>query len=284
MKYLILQNPVAPCSAIRYSINAIARFLICMFIFLTGCNQKTVPELEGMVYIPSGEFLIGSDDKDTESLSKEFGARETFFENEEPARKIFLKGFYIDKFEVTNENYKSFISQTGYFPPPRWENGTYLTGRETHPVKNVSWFDANSYCKWAGKRLPTEEEWEKAARGPNGNIYPWGNEYNKEKANLTIGDTLPVGSMLEDKSFYGVYDMAGNLKEWTLSWYKNYPGSTLKSEFLGEKFKVIRGTAGNIVGHYNLPNIFSRASYRSFFFLNRKVEDIGFRCAKDKRE
>ena len=248
---------------------------------ISSCDQEKVPVIKGMAYIPPGEFIIGSDDEDIFSLAKEFGARETFFENEKPARKIFLKGFYIDKLEVTNKDYKHFINQAGSSPPPNWLKGNYRNNYDMRPVNNVSWFEANSYCKWVGKRLPTEEEWEKAVRGPNGNNYPWGNEFNENKANLNNGDTVPVGSIEGDKSYYDVYDMAGNLKEWTSSWYKPYPGSPLKSDFFGEKYKVIRGSAGNIVGHYNLPKIFSRSSYRSFFFLNGKAEDIGFRCAKD---
>ncbi len=266
------------------SIKNLPFIILTIFVvFFSGCHSKTAPEIEGMVYIPPGDFAIGSNDADTESLAKEFGARERFFANEEPTRKIYLKGFYIDKFEVTNKDYMVFNTQTNYPPPPKWENGNYRAGRDNHPVMTVSWFDANSYCKWAEKRLPTEEEWEKAARGPEGNMFPWGNSYDKNKANLTKGDTVPVGSLPEDRSFYGVYDLSGNLKEWTSSWYKAYPGSDFQSKNFGEKFKVIRGAAGNIVGHYNLPKIFSRSSYRSFFFLNGKVQDIGFRCAKDEK-
>lgn len=259
-------------------ITALPLFGIILFF---SCQQKTPHAIEDMAYIPAGEFIIGSNDKDIFSLAKEFGYREKFFENEKPSRKIFLKGFFIDIFEVTNKDYKNFITKTGNPLPPDWANNTYRDGQGLHPVKNVSWFDANSYCKWAGKKLPTEEEWEKAARGPNGNIYPWGNEYDEGKDNLATGETVPVGSS-ESKSYYGVYDMGGNLKEWTSSWYKPYPGSTFQSKDFGIKYKVIRGTAGNIVGHYNLPKIFSRSSYRSFFFLNGIAEDIGFRCGKDE--
>ena len=282
---LILKPPPAQFSPFNrvFSIALIFLLFIAGAICL-GCTKENTLGIEGMVFIPPGEFMIGSSEKDTDSLSVEFGAREKFFENESPPRKIFKKGFYIDKFEVTNKDYKLFISKTNYMIPAKWKGGTYGDGRGLHPVSNVSWFDANSYCKWAGKRLPTEEEWEKAARGPNGNIFPWGNEFSLSKANLNKGDTVPVGSIPEDRSFYGVYDMAGNLKEWTISWYKPYPGSTLKSEYFGEEFKVIRGAAGNIIGHYNLPKIFSRSSYRAFFFLNGKVNDIGFRCAQSKEK
>lgn len=278
---LILKSPLVQISPFNrvFSVALISFLFIVGAIFL-GCNKKKILEIEGMVFIPPGEFMIGSSEKDIDSLSVEFGPREKFFENEWPTRKIFQKGFYIDKYEVTNKDYKLFISKTNYIVPAKWNGGVYGEGRGLHPVSNVSWFDANSYCKWVGKRLPTEEEWEKAIRGPNGNIFPWGSEFSFSKANLNKGDTVPVGSIPEDRSFYGVHDMAGNLKEWTSSWYKPYPGSTLKSEYFGEKFKVIRGAAGNIIGHYNLPKIFSRSSYRAFFFLNGKVNDIGFRCAK----
>ncbi len=268
----------------RLSCSSLWPLLVMVGIvaMLSSCHRNSTPEIEGMVYIPAGEFIIGSNDEDNESLAEEFGAREIFFKNEQPVRKIYLKDFYIDKFETTNENYRQFIIKAGYPPPSKWENNTYETGRGNYPVKNVNWQNAYSYCASMGKRLPTEGEWEKAARGPNGNIFPWGNEFDVEKANLNTGDTVPVESMPEDKSFYGVFDMAGNIGEWTSSWYEPYPGSTFKSKDFGNKYKVIKGAAGNTEGHYNLIKIFSRSSYRSYFPSKLKVEDVGFRCAKDQ--
>lgn len=248
-----------------------------------GCSRDNVSAIKGMVYIPSGTFLIGSDDVDDNSMGKEFGLREgKFFENEKPVRKINLHGFYIDKFEVTNKEYKLFVHKTNHEPPPNWDDGTFLPGREMHPVNAISWFDANQYCQWLKKRLPTEEEWEKAARGPNGNKYPWGNVYEENKANLAAGDTVPVGSLPDDKSYYGVYDMGGNLTEWTSSWYKPYPGSTLQSRYFGEIYKVVRGGTGSLEGHYTLGSINSRNSFREYYPPSGKGIDVGFRCVKDK--
>src|SRR3989338_10697983 len=134
------------------------------FIFLLSCSRERAPHIEGMVYIPSGEFIMGSEDVDTEGLAKEFGERKVrYYEDEKPMRKIFLKGFYIDKYEVTNIEYKAFIAATGYPSPPTWEKDMYPNGKANHPVNNVTWFDAHPYYTFAGKRHPIEEEWEKAA-------------------------------------------------------------------------------------------------------------------------
>jgi len=260
--------------------------LLSITPFLSGCPQPkdNIPEIKGMVYIPAGKFIMGSNDVDNLNLAKEFGAREKmFFENEKPVRIIYLKGFYIDKYEVTNKEYSLLITKARYSPPPpQWKDKISLQLRENHPVFNVNWFDAEAYCAWRGKRLPTEEEWEKAARGPRGNRYPWGDTFDEEKGNLNLKDTVPVGTIPEDKSYYGVYDMGGNLMEWTSSWYKPYPGSTFPSKDYGEKFRVVRGSTGNIVGHYHITKIFSRSSYRHTQLSNAKTIDLGFRCVKDR--
>ena len=253
-----------------------------MFIFLlSACSPEKPVEIEGMVYIPSGEFILGSDEIDSSGLAREFGAREKrFYENEKPYQKIFLEDFYIDKYEVTNESYKNFVEKTNHPLPRNWKDNTFEKGKKFHPINYVTWADASAYCKWAGKRLPTEFGWEKAARGPKGNRFPWGNEFDKNKANLDSNRTTPVGSMPGDKSFYGVFDMGGNVMEWTDSWYKPYPGSTMKNKNFGEKFKIARGGTGNVSGHYLLKTIFSRSTFRAYYRVDLDVRDIGFRCAK----
>lgn len=257
--------------------------LVGVMVSLLACSRNSAPRIEGMVYIPAEEFIIGSNDMDVNALAKEFGAKQSvYFENEKPMRTIYLGSFYIDKFETTNEEYKLFISKTGRKPPIKWVNGTYPTGKAKHPVVNVTWYDADIYCKWMGKRLPEEEEWEKTARGPKGNKYPWGNEFDIKKGNFTTGDTLPVGNMIEDKSFYGVYDMGGNVMEWTSSWYNPYPNSTLQSKDFGENNRVIKGGYGSVVGHYNLGSFYSRGPFRNYFPPTGKGVDVGFRCANDK--
>ena len=255
--------------------------LIISSLFLFSCSIEKAPRIEGMAYIPSGEFIMGSEDVDTEGLAKEFGERRgRYYEDEKPVRKIFLKGFYINKYEVTNMEYKTFVTAAGYPPPPTWVNVMYPNSEANHPVTNVTWFDAYNYCAWAGKRLPTEEEWEKAARGPNGNKYPWGDEYDEKKANLTKGATTAVGSFETDKSYYGVYDMGGNIMEWVDAWYKPYPGSKAENKDFGETSRVLRGDAGSVLGHYSLSKIYARSSSRHYGHTDEAGDDAGIRCAE----
>ena len=152
------------------------------------------------------------------------------------------------------------------------------------PVTGVNWFNAKAFCEWRSARLPSEAEWEKAARGPNGFEYPWGNEWNSKITNT--GDdgnwdegVAPVGSYRNNKSPYGAYDMAGNVWEWVDDWYQQYPGSTYTTKAFGEKNRVIRGGGGG-VGHYAISYFF-RAATRQFSEPEMESDDVGFRCAKD---
>ncbi|MFQ5559705.1 MAG: formylglycine-generating enzyme family protein, partial [Nitrospinota bacterium] len=189
-------------------------FVLASAFLFFSCTRKEDPEFAGMVFIPEGEFIRGTDRVDENSFGKDFGTREEkLFENAKPQKKVFLKGYYIDKYEVTNEEFEKYVMQTGILPPATWEDkGKYYPGREKHPVNAIDWYTADRFCKWAGKRLPGEFEWEKAARGPAGNKYPWGNTFDIKKSNLDLQDTIDVGSMAGDKSYYGVYDMAGKCR------------------------------------------------------------------------
>lgn len=203
-------------------------------------------------------------------------------DDEKPAHKVFLATFEIDKFEVTNEQFQTFVEKTGYVTDAEkagesitWR--TYAKGKPNHPVVMVTWNDAVAYCQWLGKRLPTEAEWEKAARGTDGRIYPWGNEWVAGRANTEEAGyrgTTIVGSFPDGASPYGVMDMAGNVAEWTSDWYEAYPGSTFTSAYFGKKYRVIRG------GGWFSEAKLVRTTERSCSSIDLRNDDVGFRCAR----
>lgn len=227
-----------------------------------------------MVLVPAGEFIMGVNT---------IGGQSGPYADEYPAHKVTVDAFYIDVYEVTNEQYKRFCDATGHRPPPHWVGGKYPDGQDKYPVCNVSWYDAVAYCKWAGKRLPTEAEWEKAARGTDGRMYPWGNQFTDDKKNpykFCNGGhqgLKPVGSYPRGVSPYGCHDMIGNVAEWTADWYKPYPGArkgTVYEPFYGEKLKVHRGGSWA-----NLPSSL-RCTFRGTHYPWGRSPLIGFRCAK----
>ena len=188
-----------------------------------GSDEPTADPFEGMVLIPAGDFLMGSTEADEQAKG-----------DEKPQRVVNVPAFYIDQFEVTHIEYKRFIDATGYPPPPSWTEGKYAYDADFYPIVEVTWWDAMAYARWAGKRLPTEAEWEKAARGTDGRRYPWGNDYDSHLAN-TGRFFVPVNAHLEAASPYGVVNMAGNASEWTGSVYVPYPDlvAVLPAEFGG---------------------------------------------------
>jgi serine/threonine-protein kinase len=218
----------------------------------------------GMVMIPEGSFTMGNNASDDES--------------EKPEHAITVKAFYIDRYEVTNEEYYEFVKVTRHAAPANWHDGKFPAGEDKYPVSYVSWFDADAYARYAGKRLPTEEEWEYAARGDDKRLYPWGNEFSEQNANAkeTKKDhAMPVGSYTAGASRFGVMDMAGNVAEWTASDYSLYPGSKAKTE---SGSKIVRG------GSFGLEKKYAMATTR-FSVPPATVKDfIGFRLAKDAPE
>lgn len=212
----------------------------------------------GMVQIAGGQFRMGSGKGDPDA---------------QPAHMVMIKNFYLDVYEVTCRDYKKFIETTNRQPPPTWKDRNYPPGTDLHPVIGVSWEDATAYAQWAGKRLPTEEEWEFAARGPGELRYPWGNEWQNGCANAdnVRNGVTNVGSY-DCPSPFGVQDLIGNAWEWTDSSWVPYPGGKLTRPPHASD-KVIRG------GSWESPRTFisstSRSGYRGVGI------QTGFRCAMD---
>ncbi|MBH0205069.1 MAG: formylglycine-generating enzyme family protein, partial [Nitrospira sp.] len=187
-------------------------------------QESLIPK--DMVYIGQGPSIMGLD-KEGAAQQANIPARyhrrnrtpAPTLNDESPAHMVFLDSYLIDKYEISNRDYGDFMRTTGHGGPAYWDDPR-LNG-PTQPVVGVNWYDARAYCEYRGKRLPTEAEWEKAARGPDGNLYPWGNDFDPAKANYgkNHDGTRPVDSYPDGVSYYGLHNMAGNAFEWVLDWY-----------------------------------------------------------------
>jgi formylglycine-generating enzyme required for sulfatase activity len=261
-------------------------------IMISGCLEK-IPK--DMALIPAGEFTIGSNQIDEENHALSLGLNKPWFADESPKRRINIPDYYIDRFEVTNLKYFIFCQATDHKPPRYWKGQRFPEGMDSLPVTDVNYFDANAYAKWAGKRLPNELEWEKAARGRAGFIYPWGDDFFPGVANLSLdprtksGQGLqPVGKFPKSASPYGVEDMIGNAWEWVWEYYEPYPGSKFKAKAYEQKQIVVRGLSYMGVGHFSKKDFLkvvalkARASYREHLSPLARKKDVGFRCAKDR--
>jgi len=243
---------------------------------------KTMTGKDGapLVLIPTGEFLMGT------SLSLRDGGRDEY-----PERRIFLDAFYMDTYEVTNGRYLEFIKATGHRVPEHpldkkltlWRGTTVPEAFRDHPVVNVAWQDAETYCAWAGRRLPTEAEWERAARGMSGKRFPWGDtEPTRTLANYLNqwrdGAGLePVGSHPQGASPEGVHDLQGNVWEWVGDWYDAHyyekgPTRNPKGPIEGAR-KVIRGSG------WESEAPLLRSAHRLSSDPKNRNHSLGFRCA-----
>ena len=230
---------------------------------------------ENMVEIEAGEFIFGSD-PNTDGLSQP---------DEYPQNRVWVDAFKIDMYEVTNAQYRKFIEETGYDNYPKYLYDERFN-QDNYPVVGLTWEDAKNYADWAGKRLPTEAEWEKAARGTEGQIYPWPGEYHPNYAvsSENSNRTSPVGIYQLGRSIYQVYDMSGNVWEWCLDWYdeniySNYNSSTKNPSGPGSGVKrVIRG------GCWSSSKEDLRCANRMGLNPNIQTNTVGFRCVKDINE
>ncbi|MCX5661312.1 MAG: SUMF1/EgtB/PvdO family nonheme iron enzyme [Planctomycetota bacterium] len=240
-----------------------------------------------MVYVPSGYFLMGMDAPDATKMAATLGFKHYHdFAAEEwfPQRKVFVPGFFVDQYETTHELWRKYVQATNYKAglskgPPEAAAGKM----EMYPVGQVTWAEAQAYANWAGKRLPTEAQWEKAARGTDGRWYPWGNEPLTEDRGVFVDlktghDTYfqMVGSKPAGVSPYGAMDMAGNMYEWTSEWFEPYPNNPEASRLLsycGHQNGLLRGGS-----FYHAKHSYSTAK-RFGFKPNETYFHVGFRCA-----
>ncbi len=272
--------------------------------------EMVIPLPNDMNFIPFGMAIIGLDKKPKSVSSVKDETQNLFqqrmsmpwskeaFHDEGPSHWVLLNSYFIDKFEVSNQKYAKFMKTTGYTAPAYWDDPRLNSTKQ--PVVGVNWYDAKAYCEWEGKRLPTEAEWEHAARGSEGLRYPWGNTFDSSKANYgkNFDSTLPVNSLPEGKSPYGLHHMAGNVFEWVGDWYDpSYyskgpfslnPSGPAKPVWLGGTGtyvdrltvgakKVIRG------GSWIAANHSLTTTYR---FWNHPMNNsygvgLGFRCAQN---
>ena len=296
MKLLGMKLPLGLTMCYHASAQETEEFFMPFFLFVVWtlffvpnvlfAKEPVSPGTEPppMVLIPAGPFPMGVPPGDRD------GGRDEY-----PRHEVYLDGYEIDAYEVTNGHYLGFVKATGHRVPQNpknptrnlWQGDAITDSLVDRPVVNVDWADAAAYCTWVGKRLPTEAEWEKAAKGNHDWRFPWGNveptakhlNYNQQ----WIGEKtlMPVGSYEAGKSPYGVYDMAGNVWEWVNDWYDAHyyeksPKKNPKGPETGTK-RVLRGSGWQ--NETPTVRIFTRVDSDPFV----RNESTGFRCARDAK-
>jgi formylglycine-generating enzyme required for sulfatase activity len=288
---------------------------LAVALALLGLRRPERPRTDGshpgMVLVPAGPFVMGLTAAQAEAFGRAYGGDPSFYTASVPQRTVDLAAFWIDRTEVTNGMYLAFVRATGHAPPDddhlwaepyRWRDGRPRPGLEDHPVTLVTFRDAADYCRWRGLQLPTEEQWEKAARGSDGRAYPWGNRYAaarvagaEQRSPVPLArieawtgwwksvyrarmrgkevGTFPVGRFPQGASPYGALDLAGNVFEWVDAVFDPYPGSTATHPEFGLGFKVVRG------GDWYLDRIYQHTAMRLRAPPDHRVPTIGFRCA-----
>ena len=273
-------------------------------------NKSLYPDIPGMTLIPGGWFLMGS--TEDERQTDEADSNEDYLRSSRPQHSVYLPSYYIGSYPVTNLEYKTFIDDTDYDIPSwplglahpsikgtryDWDTDTRkcASGLENCPVVLVSWYDALAYCNWSGKRLPTEAEWEKAARGGDNRPYPWGWDNDLQKhANINpsfLGKTIssskqidiePVDAHPSGCSIYGCNDMLGNCEEWCADWfdekyYLTTPSHSPKGPTLPgrERYRVVRGCGR----YWQDLHVALRSEHQPWL----KDCDTSFRCVLDVR-
>ena len=288
----------------KITVNAALVVALTIVCTTASAEEHLIPA--DMVYIGQGGSVMGLDREEPVATGKKLTPYDRRMKtpwsaealnDESPAHMVFLDPYFIDKYEVSNKDYGEFIKAKGHPAPAYWDDPRL--NKPQQPVVGVNWEDARAFCESRGKRLPTEAEWEKAARGPEGNLYPWGNDFDPTRVNYGKNHdaTMPVNSHPEGASYYGAYNMAGNVFEWVSDWYdpKYYgrletmvnptgpdkavwiggTGTYVDRLTVGEK-RVIRG------GSWIAPESTTRSTHR---FWNHPLNNsygvgLGFRCAK----
>jgi len=244
-------------------------------------SPKIMRELASVIHVPAGDFIMGTNESRANA-------------DDRPQHTVYVPSFWIDKYPVTEAQYAQFVVAKHYRPPLNWEKGKIPENRTDHPVTLVSWYNARDYCAWVGMRLPVEAEWEKAARGTDGRLWPWGNKMDASRLNTyyQVGHTTAVTAYKHGGSIYGVMDMAGNVSEWTFTALTKYPSATshIKIEPVQDQFKG--------VGHENIEGVvrrvmrggswkgdpFSTMTYHRNYSLPNMASDFyGFRCASSSK-